>query len=310
MSEITFRLGDILDQQAHNNIATVFIGEDYGAVFEVDRPASQTMPFVFASPHSGINYIDSFVKASRLDPLALRRSEDSFVDDLYAEVPNCGAPLLKALFPRAFVDPNREAYELDPRMFDEPLPKFVNSNSPRVFAGLGTVPRVVTNGDEIYPGKISYKEAKHRIETCYFPYHAMLRNLIDETKQQFGKCILIDCHSMPSIGGPMDEDMGTQRVDVVLGNKHGASCAPELINFVENHLKELGLIVRRNHPYAGGYTTRHYGAPENGIHALQIEVNRIIYMDEETITRNDGFADLKSQITSFLNTLAAANFKF
>jgi len=277
---------------------------DKGVAFEVDHPVRQTIPFVFASPHSGTNYTAAFIKASRLDALSLRRSEDSFVDDLYADVPKCGAPLLKALFPRAYVDPNREAYELDPRMFEDPLPKHVNTNSPRVFAGLGTVPRVVTNGDEIYQNKISFEDAKSRIEFCYFPYHAMLQNLIDETKQKFGKCILIDCHSMPSIGGPMDDDKGNQRVDVVLGNNHGEACAPPLINFVESHLKELGLIVRRNHPYAGGYTTRHYGAPEMDVHALQIEVNRAIYMDEDTITRSAGFDDLKAKLSSLLNAFA------
>jgi N-formylglutamate amidohydrolase len=295
-----------LDQPAHSNIEIENAGEHFGRAFEVIRPQEQIIPFVFASPHSGTNYAPTFIAASRLDAIALRRSEDSFIDDLYAAAPDCGAPLLKALFPRAFVDPNREAYELDPRMFVDQLPKYVNASSPRVFAGLGTVPRVVTNGDEIYQNKISFEEAKQRIESCYFPYHATLQSLIDETKSQFGKCVLIDCHSMPSIGGPMDDDRGNQRVDVVLGNKHGEACSPDLINFVETHFKSLGMIVRRNHPYAGGYTTRHYGAPETNVHALQIEVNRALYMDEETIMRNSGFDDLKSKISSLINALSNA----
>ena len=297
-----------MDQQVPIESVRSFKDKELDEAFEVDRPARQTIPFVFASPHSGTNYTASFIKQSRLDPLSLRRSEDSFVDDLYAEVSNCGAPLLKALFPRAYVDPNREAYELDPKMFDGPLPKYVNTSSPRVFAGLGTVPRVVTNGDEIYQHKISFSEAKSRIEDCYFPYHAMLQNLIDDTKQLFGKCILIDCHSMPSIGGPMDDDKGSQRVDIVLGNKHGEACAPALMDFVESHLKDLGLNVRRNHPYAGGYTTRHYGVPDAGVHALQIEVNRAIYMNEKAITPSDGFEILKTNITSLLKTLADTKF--
>jgi N-formylglutamate amidohydrolase len=299
-----------VNPQAPKNIARTLIDENLCAAFEVDRPASQTMAFVFASPHSGTNYTASFIAASRLDPLALRRSEDSFVDDLFAEAPNCGAPFLKALFPRAYVDPNREAFELDPQMFEDPLPKFANTNSPRVFAGLGTVPRVVSNGDEIYPGKIFYEEAKRRIEMYYFPYHAMLQNLIDETKLQFGKCILIDCHSMPSIVGQMNGGKDNKRVDVVLGNKHGEACAPALMEFVEDHLTDLGLTVRRNNPYAGGYTTHHYGNPAISVHALQIEVNRAIYMNEESVTRSQGFENLKTKLSSLLNALAEANFLF
>jgi len=284
-----------------------FSGDDVNAAFEIVRPREQVIPFVFASPHSGTNYSNTFIKASKLDPVALRGSEDSFVDDLYSEVPNCGAPLLKALFPRAFVDPNREAYELDPRMFNDHLPIYVNTSSPRVFAGLGTIPRVVTNGDEIYRHKISFAEGKKRIEDFYFPYHAALQCLIDETKLLFGKCILIDCHSMPSIGGPMDNDKGNQRVDVVLGNKFGEACSPKLINFVENYFKGLGMNVRRNQPYAGGYTTRHYGAPGNGVHALQIEINRALYMNEKSITRNAGYDSLKTKISNLLMALAEAD---
>ena len=152
------------------------------SIFELDRPNTQTIPFVFSSPHSGTNYLESFVTNSKLDPLTLRGSEDSFVDDLFAEVPNYGAPFLKALFPRAYLDPNREAYELDQQMFLERLPEFVNTNSPRVFAGLGTVPRVITNGAEIYQSKLPFEEAKHRINSCYLPYHAALKDLIKETK--------------------------------------------------------------------------------------------------------------------------------
>ncbi|MBT5941447.1 MAG: N-formylglutamate amidohydrolase [Rhodospirillaceae bacterium] len=282
-------------------------GEDINAAYEIIRPPEQLIPFVFASPHSGTHYSDSFIDASRLDPIALRGSEDSFVDDLYSEVPNCGAPLLKALFPRAFVDPNREAYELDPKMFEDRLPRYVNTSSPRVFAGLGTIPRVVTNGDEIYDNKITFAEGKKRIEIYYFPYHAALQRLIDETKKLFGKCFLIDCHSMPSIGGPMDNDKGNQRVDVVLGNKFGEACSPGLINFVEEYFKALGMIVRRNQPYAGGYTTRHYGSPENSVHALQIEINRALYMNEKSITRNAGYEGLKTKISNLLMALAEAD---
>ncbi len=303
-----------MDKQTHivetcealENRADESSGDDLNVAFEIARPSVQSIPFVFASPHSGTNYLDSFVGASKLDPISLRGSEDSFVDDLYSHVPQCGAPLLKALFPRAYVDPNREAYELDPRMFEDHLPRYVNTSSPRVFAGLGTIPRVVTNGDEIYQNKITFTEGKQRIEDFYFPYHAALQRLIDETKLLFGRCILIDCHSMPSIGGPMDNDKGDQRVDVVLGNKFGEACSPELIKFVEDYFKINGMIVQRNQPYAGGYTTRHYGSPETGVHALQIEINRALYMNEASITRNAGYGDLKAKISNLLIALAEA----
>ena len=271
---------------------------------EIVGPDIQLIPFVFASPHSGRNYPTDFITASRLDPVKLRRSEDSFVDEIFAAAPEHGAPLLKACFPRAYVDPNREAYELDPSMFEDDLPDYVNTKSARVFAGLGTVARVVTNGENIYHRKLKFAEAEARIENSYQPYHAALRRLIAETKEKFGKCLLIDCHSMPSIGGPMDDDSGNQRVDIVLGNNHGETCAPELINFVDWTLSKAGLKVRRNSPYSGGFTTRHYGRPSEDVHGLQIEINRALYMNEETIKRGPGFAGLIAIITQLITALS------
>ena len=282
----------------------------FNLAFEIDRPISQTIPFVFASPHSGRNYQTYFITNSRLNSLDLRRSEDSFIDDLYADVSNYGAPFLKALFPRAYLDPNREAYELDQEMFLEPLPGFVNTNSLRVSTGLGTVPKIVANGDEIYKSKMLFKEAENRINNCYFPYHTALNDLIKETKNKFGKCILIDCHSMPSIGGLANRQVKNDNVDIVLGNKHGKTCADELIQFVEGQFKDLNLIVRRNHPYAGGYTTEHYGNPSKNVHALQIEINRANYMDEKTITRKNEFLIMKNKISNFLQALAETSFNF
>jgi N-formylglutamate amidohydrolase len=272
--------------------------------FLIERPKRQTLPFVFASPHSGAYYPDSFIAASRLDPVTLRRSEDAFVDDLFGAAPLNGAPLLKATFPRAYVDPNREAWELDPRMFEDRLPPYVNTKSARVFAGLGTVARVVSNGEEIYNRKLAFAEVHARIEALYEPYHAALRGLIEETRIEFGHCILVDCHSMPSVGGPMDNDPGTQRVDFVLGNNHGATCHPRLIQFVEAVLAEAGYTVRLNNPYSGGFTTRHYGQPRRGIQTLQIEVNRALYMDEIAIEKSTGFASLQANLTRLVEALA------
>src|SRR5271168_5531072 len=173
-------------------------GEITCGVIELRRPAAERLPLILASPHSGSDYPPEFVAASRLDPLALRRSEDSFVDELFGAGPRLGAPLLSARFPRAYLDVNREAYELDPAMFVDALPKFVNAGSPRVRMGLGTIARIVASGEEIYAKKLHFAEAQRRIERLYRPYHRALRGLVEETEALFGGCLLLDCHSMPS----------------------------------------------------------------------------------------------------------------
>lgn len=269
------------------------------------RPAGRRAPLVLSSPHSGADYPLDFVAASRLDPLTLRRSEDAFIDEIFAAAPSCGAPLLKALFPRVYCDPNREPYELDPGMFAETLPDFVNSASPRVAGGLGTIARVVATGAEVYRDKLSFAEAEKRIEACWRPYHEAVAELLAETRAKFGVAILIDCHSMPSVGGPTDRDPGRTRPDIVLGNRHGTSCAPELIDCAERTLAGLGLGVARNEPYAGGYLTQHYGRPADGQHTLQIEINRALYMDEERIARRPGLARIMEQMTALVRALAA-----
>ncbi|NQV48429.1 MAG: N-formylglutamate amidohydrolase [Rhodospirillaceae bacterium] len=273
--------------------------------FDVVRPEDWRTPVVFASPHSGCDYPDAFVAASRLDAVSLRRSEDAFVDEIFASAPRLGAPLLKANFPRAYIDPNREPYELDPDMFQGPLPDYVNTLSPRVSAGLGTIARVVTNGENIYLGKLDFQEAKQAIESLYLPYHAALEELITETATRFGGCLLIDCHSMPSVGGPMDRDPGFRRVDFVLGDRRGISCAPAITRLAKDTLTGMGYVVTLNSPYAGGFTTEHYGKPATGRHALQIEINRALYMNETNISRSDGMAALVANMESLIEALAA-----
>lgn len=271
--------------------------------FDIIQPLAQTAPVVFASPHSGRDYPAAFVEASQLDPVSLRRSEDAFVDELYEQAPHFGAPLLRAHFPRAYADPNREPWELDPEMFADKLPDWVNTTSPRVRAGLGTVAKVVTDGANIYAEKMPFAEAQSRIEHCYKPYHTALSDLLDKTRTQFGTYLLIDCHSMPSVGGPMDRDPGNDRVDMVLGDANGTSCAPRVINLAHQVLQSMGYRVVLNTPYAGGFTTRNYGKPlENG-HALQIEVNRALYMDEQSITRSNGFAKLAQDLGVLIKAL-------
>jgi N-formylglutamate amidohydrolase len=257
---------------------------DYAAVaappmLEILAPEEQAIPVVVASPHSGNVYPPALLAASRLDPLALRKSEDSFVDELFGGAPRIGAPLLRALFPRAYIDANREPFELDPAMFHDKLPNWVKTRSPRISAGLGTIARVVANGQDIYLDKLRFADALDRVKGLHEPYHTTLKHLVQRTRDRFGYCMLIDAHSMPSACGPMDWDIENGRVDFVLGDCHGTSCAPALTNSVEAALKGQG------YPYPGGYTTRHYGQPADGVHVLQIEVNRGLYMNETTIER-------------------------
>ena len=266
----------------------------------VARPLAQTVPLIFASPHSGRCYSPEFLAASRLDPLGLRRSEDSFVDDLFAASVGSGAPLVHATFPRAWCDANREPWELDPAMFTDPLPPWVNTASPRVAAGLGTIARVVASGEAIYRDKLRFAEAEQRVETCWKPFHDTILALIGGTRAVFGTCLLIDCHSMPSNVSP-----GGKATDIVLGDAHGTTCAPRVTRFVERRLIELGYRVRRNDPYAGGFITRHYGRPREQVHTLQIEIARDLYMDEARIEKLPRFNEVQRDLTALIESLAA-----
>lgn len=275
-----------------------------GAAIDLVAPDEQTAPVVFSSPHSGRDYPDAFLAGARLDPHTLRRSEDCYVDEIFMDVAEFGAPLLRALFPRAYVDPNREPYELDPRMFADALPGYVNVASPRVAAGLGTVARVVANGAEIYGHKLGFDEVRARIEGLYRPYHTELARLIDETRVAFGTCVLIDCHSMPSVCGPAEEHAGRRRrADMILGDASGTSCAPELTAMVERHLRGMGYTVARNMPYSGGFITRHYGRPRDSVHALQIEINRALYLNERNLERTPGLARLRQDMANLARLL-------
>ncbi|MEQ8247177.1 MAG: N-formylglutamate amidohydrolase [Alphaproteobacteria bacterium] len=270
--------------------------------YELIRPRAQALPFVFASPHSGDAYSSAFLAQSRLDATAIRRSEDCFVHELFSSAPNLGSPLIRAVFPRAYLDPNREPYELDPKMFSDPLPSFANVRSARVSVGLGTIAKVVSNGAEIYRKKLRFAEVEQRIDRLYFPYHAMIKQLLVATRAKFGAAVLVDCHSMPSTGTTIEGDLGRPRSDIVLGDRFGTSCDPAVVDLFEKHFVEMGYTVARNDPYAGGFVTQNYGRPGSGIHALQIEINRGLYMDENTIARMPGIASL----TADLGTLIAA----
>lgn len=274
---------------------------------EVVAAGEQTVPMVLASPHSGTTYPPDLLAASRLDPLALRRSEDSFVDELFGDAPGLGAPLLRAHFARAYLDPNREAFELDPAMFEDPLPDFVNSQSPRVRVGLGTIARVVASGEEIYARKLKFSEAAQRIEMLYRPYHRTLQQLLDATQERYGFAILLDCHSMPSAGGDRDRRDRSPRADMVLGDCHGTACHPVITETAHRVLNAKGYTTALNTPYAGGFTTAHYGRPAAGTHCLQIEINRALYMDERTFERRPFLAQLGDDMRDLTEALSAIN---
>lgn len=269
--------------------------------FEVLLPERQSIPLVLASPHSGRLYPARFRALSTLSDSALRRSEDSFVDDLFAEAPLAGAPLVRATFARAFLDLNREPFELDPEMFDGPLPSYVNTSSPRVAAGLGTLAKVVGTGTFIYSRPLTFAEAKARIDAIHTPYHAALSQMITATRARFGCCVLLDCHSMPTLGQPR----GPSSADVVLGDCHGLACAPLVMDAADRFLTEAGFRTARNSPYAGGFTTGHYGRPDTGIHALQIELARSLYMNEATHERLPGFSALRVLLGGLVRALGA-----
>lgn len=281
--------------------------------FTIDHPETRHGPFVFNSPHSGRDYPLQFVGSSRLDSLTLRRSEDFLVDELFAAAARHGAPMLKARFPRAWLDVNREPYELDPAMFSSPLPAFANTRSARVANGLGTIARIVAENAEIYSGPLDIDEVLARIDHVYKPYHAALRGLLAQTIVEQGYGILIDCHSMPSaqavsrIGAiPFSgRKLEPLRADFVLGDRYGSACSPVLTHHAAQILQELGYRVSVNKPYAGGFITEHYGRPVNGLHALQIEINRALYMDETRLVKNANFAAVAGDIETFISRLSA-----
>lgn len=240
---------------------------------------------------------------SRLDRHALRQSEDSYVDLLFDAAPAHGAPLLRALFPRAWVDVNRSRDELDQRMFADPLPASADTRSNRVRAGLGVIPRIVADGQDIYNRKLKFFEARRRLADCYDPYHLALGRLIADARSRFGCAVVIDCHSMPSAGGAPFRD-GERAIDIVLGDRFGASCAPGVLALVEQALASSGYLVSRNAPYAGGHVASAYGRPTEGVHVLQIEINRGLYLDEKRIARTDGFDRLRRNLQKLVAELA------
>ncbi len=269
----------------------------------VREPLLLTCPLIFNSPHSGRHYPIEFLRQTRLDRVLIRKSEDMHVDELFALVLRAGAPLHVANFPRAYVDVNREPFELDPRMFDGALPAQSNIGSARVAGGLGSIPRLVGEGIEIYGNRLPVQEALNRIEYVYKPFHNRLRLLLNRAFQTFGKAVLLDCHSMPSTVRPSSHSICP---DIIVGDRFGMSADVEIVEAAVSCLRALGFSVVRNKPYAGGYITEHYGRPARGYHAIQIEINRGLYLDEERQMLTSGFGSLQASLGRFALAFAHA----
>jgi N-formylglutamate amidohydrolase len=267
--------------------------------FVLIEPIRRSAPLIFSSPHSGRRYPPDLLANTRIGLLSLRRSEDAYVDELFAGAAAHGACVLSATVARAYVDLNRDPAELDPEMFDARPPNAL-AGSARVQAGLGAIPRVSGDGQVIYRQKLAVADAARRIDAIHAPYHAMLSNLIAETKELFGCAVLIDCHSMPSSA------RGAHAPDIVLGDRFGASCHPSVTALAEATLRRLGYRVARNAPFAGGHTTQTYGRPSLRAHALQIEINRALYLDERTLERTNGFARVRADMSRVAEALATA----
>ncbi|SEL56437.1 N-formylglutamate deformylase [Roseovarius azorensis] len=261
------------------------------AAYHLMYPERRTTSVVFASPHSGRDYPWTFLRRTKLNEHSVRSSEDAFVDQLFDSAPQVGAPLIKAGAPRAYVDLNRSADELDPALIEGVSRQ---GHNPRVASGLGVIPRVVANGQAIYSGKLSMAEATYRIETYWRPYHTALQGQLDQAHLMFGQAILIDCHSMPHEAMDSVTRRGMRRPEVVLGDRFGAAADGAIVDRIEAAFARAGLVVARNTPFAGAYITQTYGRPARGRHAVQIEIDRALYMNERLIRPNGNFETFRS----------------
>lgn len=262
--------------------------------------AAATVPLVLASPHSGRDYPPAFLAQTRLTLAQLRRAEDSYVDTLLDGAVALGVPRLAARFGRSWLDLNRAATELDPAMYIDPLDGDPGQATARVVAGLGVVPRIAAQGLDIYASRLRLADAARRIADVHLPWHATLDALLARAASVHGFAVLLDCHSMPT---PSTAAAAPQ---VVIGDLHGRSAAPELVAFIETWFRGRGLRVARNVPYAGGYTTSRHGRPDQGVHAVQIEIDRALYMDTRRLTPHMGFASVAQQLTELTAALLAS----
>lgn len=262
-------------------------------VLYTKKANGSSAPVVFDSPHSGADYPADFDFIAPID--VLRKSEDAFVDELYAAVPECGANLQAALFPRSYIDPNRSLMDIDPELLDEHWPEPL-APSEKTRLGHGLIWRMCPPNYALYDRKLRAHEVRERIDTYWQPYHQTLREMLDSAFERFGQVWHINCHSMPAAGVPQLPGV-TGQIDFVLGDRDGTTCAPEFTAFVASTLKGFGYRVRMNDPYKGVELVRAHSDPKNGRHSLQIEINRGLYMNEENLERDHGFETLKENLT-------------
>lgn len=269
--------------------------------FSLYHPRFRDTGVVFASPHSGSQYDATFLKETVLDERTIRSSEDAYVDRLYAFATECGAPFLCANTPRAYVDLNRGADELDPALIAGLRRATLN---PRISSGLGVIPRVVAGGRAIYQGKMTLGAAQKRLSTHWHPYHNTLRQLMDESLMQHGQAILLDCHSMPHEALATSRKAGGPAPEIVLGDRFGASASTEIVDAVEGAFQDAGFRTARNMPFAGAFMAQHYGRPQAGRHVVQIELDRSLYMDEASITPNYRFTEMQKRLRTVIARIA------
>lgn len=265
-------------------------------------PEAWTTSVVFASPHSARDYPWSFLRRTVLDEHVIRTSEDAYVDRLFECAPQFGAPFLKAGAPRAFIDLNRSPDELDPALIEGVRRK---SHNPRVTSGLGVIPRVVANSRAIYRGKLPLSEAERRIEGYWRPYHDQLKTLLSDAQTRFGQAVLVDCHSMPHEALDSIARAGARRPEIVIGDRFGAAAHSEIVDRIEAAFVSAGFTVVRNSPFAGAYITQQYGRPSRGQHAVQIEIDRSIYMNEQAIRPNANFRSFRDTLRGVIAEIAA-----
>ncbi len=266
------------------------------------EPEVQTTSMVFNSPHSGRSYSESFLKNSLLKKPEIRASEDAYVDDLFSSVTEFGAPLLTAVAPRAFVDLNRQADELDSAIIQGVNKNILNS---RVLSGLGVIPRIVSKGNNIQSGKMTIEQANLRLDKSYFPYHYKLKKLLDQTKLEFGKVILIDCHSMPMRSTHSLRSSDGKSPNIVLGNRFGSSCSSDIMEQIKSSFESAGFRVSQNIPFSGAYILKNYGRPSINQHAIQIEIDRGLYLNEKLVEKSDKYYDLKYKLKTVIRDIVS-----
>ena len=273
----------------------------FGKGHDVLMPSDWQAGVVFASPHSGAIYPPSLIERSNVSAHQLRRNEDIFIDHLFHSSVEAGAPFIRALFPRVIVDVNRDASELPPHWDKLNKTADQQASTPRAAAGLGVVPTYLSENLPIYKHLPDISDVSRRLTELYHPYHAALTRLLNASMERFGRSLLVDCHSMPGFA-----PMGSRRPDIILGDRFGTSCHADTLALFRELFTNAGYSVGINYPYAGGYTTAHYGKPDEGLEAIQIEVNRDLYVNPITLSPKSGYVQLTEDLRAITQDIVTS----